>query len=68
MTTTAHRNAPIIREMAQTVSALGLALLLTLATLGAMNHLANGQYGAQGLARAAAGPQAQALTPAANRS
>jgi hypothetical protein len=68
MTTTARRTALITRQTAQTVSALGLALLLTLATLGSLNHLATAQHGAFVLARAAAVQQTQALTLSAARS
>lgn len=68
MTTTAHRTAPIASQSVQTVSALGLALLVTLAMLGAMNHLANAQHAATVLARTAALQQAQATAHAAARS
>ena len=44
MTTTARRTASIIRPAVQTASALGLALLVTLATLGGMNRLAAEQH------------------------
>lgn len=68
MTTTARRTAPITRQAVQTASALGLALLVTLATLGGMNRLAAEQHASSVLARAAAVQQAQAVNPAADRS
>ena len=68
MTTTARRTAPITRQAVQTASALGLALLVTLATLGGMNRLAAEQHTSSVLARAAAVQQAPAIDPAADRS
>ncbi len=68
MTTTARRTAPITRQPVQTVSALSLALLVTLATLGGMNRLATEQHASSMQARAAAVQQAQAISPAADRS
>lgn len=68
MTTTARRTAPITRQAVQTVNALSLALLVTLATLGGMNRLATEQHASSVLARAAAVQQAQAIGPAADRS
>ena len=68
MTTTARRTAPITRQAVQTASALGLALLVTLTTLGGMNRLAAEQHASSVLARAAAVQQAQAINPAADRS
>ena len=68
MTTTARRTASITRQAVQTASALGLALLVTLATLGGMNRLAAEQLASSVLARAAAVQQAQAVNPAADRS
>ena len=68
MTTTARRTASIIRPAVQTASALGLALLVTLATLGGMNRLATEQHASTALTRAAAVQQAQAVNLAAHRS
>ena len=68
MTTTARRTAPITRQAVQTASAFGLALLVTLATLGGMNRLAAEQHTSSVLARAAAVQQAPAIDPAADRS
>ena len=68
MTTTARRTAPITRQAVQTASALGLALLVTLATLSGMNRLAAEQHTSSVLARAATVQQAQAVNPAADRS
>jgi hypothetical protein len=53
----------------QTVSALGLALLTTIATLGSLDHLAVEQHAATVLAKAAASQQTQASAkPASARS
>jgi len=52
-------------RIAQTVSALGLALLATLVTLGSLDHLATEQHAATALATAAAAQQAQASAAAA---
>ena len=76
MTATTPRTAQIAnpaarqtaQAMLQTVSALGLALLVTLATLGSMNHLAYEQHAATVLACSAALQQAQALPATAARS
>ncbi len=68
MTTTARSTAQFASQTVQTVSALGLALLVTLATLGGMDHLATAQHAATVLARATAVQQAQSTTPAADRS
>jgi hypothetical protein len=66
MNTSTHRNAS---RALQTVSALGLALLTTLATLGSLDHLAVEQHAATVLAKAAASQQAQASAkPASARS
>lgn len=48
------------RRTLHTTTALGLALMVTLATLGSLNHLATEQHAATVLARAAAAQQAQA--------
>ncbi len=68
MTTTDQRTAQFSSQTVQSVSALGLALLVTLATLGGMNRLATEQHASTVLARTAAVQQAQAATPAADRS
>ena len=68
MTTTRRPAAQIISQTVQTASALGLALLITLTTLGGMDRLATAQHAATVLARAAAMQQAQAISPAADRS
>lgn len=46
-------------RIAQTASALSLAMVVTLAVLGSLNHLATEQHAATVLARAASPQQAQ---------
>ena len=55
-------------RLTQTAAALGLSLLVTLATLGGLDGLATGQHAASMMARASAAQQAQAPAPGAVRS
>lgn len=49
-----------ITQTTRTATALGLALMITLVTMGGLNHLATEQHAATVMAKAAAGQQAQA--------